>query len=573
MKKYNLTILALIATFCLTTCSSQLGVPIAGTPIPRIEQMPNMPEPYFIIDWGKKAMAFDSLVYDFNNTETYGPLIWLDSSRRNMNQVTYGLYTVVGDVRQGPNRNNGEFHEALTSLNAILGAGLMGIDKTNQHGYNFVKMDQNYFNSDTKWNIMMNNTTPGVAHLGGGYGRDWWYDVYPNLLFYGISALFPDVENTGAIQRSIAEKFYKADSVLKGNYDYSYFDYAQLKGMRNDIPLQQDAAGGHAYVLISAFQRFGDKRYLAGAKSATEALLSQKESRFYEILLPFGAYTAARLNAEYDAKYDVAKILNWIFDGCQSKQGRYSWGVISERWGIYDVYGLQGSIADGGGYAFLMNSVAMAWPLVPMVKYEPQYARAIGKYMLNAVNASRLFYPDGIDEKHQWLPGLKDMTHGIIAYEGLRKADDYKKESLIGIVPVAIGDGPKWAPGQPESSMFSLYSTSVAGIYGAIVNTTNVEGILSLDCNATDFYGNNSFPVYLYYNPFSDTRSVNFSSEKRVDLFDILSKKYLAKDVSTHAKIDIPADNALVVVVLPAGTRLDKCRNKIKANGIVIAYH
>jgi hypothetical protein len=43
--------------------------------------------------------------------------------------------------------------------------------------------------------------------------------------------------------------------------------------------------------------------------------------------------------------------------------------------------------------------------------------------------------------------------------------------------------------------------------------------------------------------------------------------------VSTPAKIDIPADNALVVVVLPAGTRLDKCRNKIKANGIVIAYH
>jgi hypothetical protein len=65
---------------------------------------------------------------------------------------------------------------------------------------------------------------------------------------------------------------------------------------------------------------------------------------------------------------------------------------------------------------------------------------------------------------------------------------------------------------------------------------------------------------------------VNFSSEKRVDLFDILSKKYLAKNVSAHATIDIPADKALVVVVLPAGARLDKYRNKIRANGIVIAY-
>jgi hypothetical protein len=572
MQKFNLIILALVIGFSLITCSSQLGDGVLSTPIPRIEQMPNLPEPYLIIDWSKKAMAFDSLVYNFNSTEPFGPLIWLDSSRRNIDQVTYGLYTVIGDIRQGPNRNNGEFHEALTSLNALLSAGLMGIDKTNQHGYNFVKMDQNYFNSSTKWNIVMNNTTPEVAKLGGGYGRDWWYDVYPNVLYYGVSALFPTVTNTEAIQRSIAEKFFKADSVLQGNYDYSYFDYAQMKGMRNNIPWQQDAAGGHAYVLFAAFQMFGDKRYLAGAKSATDALLSQKESRFYEILLPFGAYTAARLNAEYGTNYDITKLLNWIFDGCQSKNGRYGWGVIAERWGNYDVYGLQGNITDGGGYAFLMNSVAMAWPLVPLVKYEPQYARAIGKYMLNAANACRLFYPDGIDEKHQWLPALKNMTHGIIAYEGLRKADDYKKESLTGIVPVAIGDGPKWAPGQPESSMFSLYSTSIVGVLGAIVNKTGVEGILALNCNATDFYSENKYPVYLYYNPFNEARTVTWSSDNNVDLFDIVTKKYLAKGERGIINMKLPPDEAVVVVVLPAGTRLKTEGLKIKAGNTVIAY-
>ncbi|MFO7369165.1 MAG: hypothetical protein R6X09_02720 [Bacteroidales bacterium] len=572
MTKYNLTTLMLAACLGLTTCTSHLGEAVESTPIPRIEQMPNMPQPYLIIDWDKKARTFDSLVYNFNSTEPFGPLIWLDSSRRNMDQVTYGLYTVIGDIRQGPDRNNGEFHEALTSLNALLSAGLMGIDKTKQHGYNFVKMDQNYFNSDNQWNIVMNNTTPGVARLGGGYGRDWWYDVYPNVLFYGVAALFPTVENTSAIQRSIAEQFFKADSVLQGNYDYSYFDYAQMKGMRNNIPYQQDAAGGHAYVLFSAFQQFGDKRYLAGAKSATDALLSQKESRYYEILLQFGAYTAARLNAEYGTKYDVTKLLNWTFDGCQSKDGRYGWGVIAEQWGDLDVYGLQGSITDGGGYAFLMNSVAMAWPLVPMVKYEPQYARAIGKFMLNAVNASRLFYPDYIDEKHQWLPELKDMTQGIIAYEGLRKADDYKKESLIGVVPVAIGDGPKWVPGQPESSMFSLYSTSIVGVFGAIVNKTGVEGILALNCNATDFYAENKYPVYLYYNPFPETRSVTYLSDKKVDLFDIVSRRYLAKGERGNVSLKLPADEAVLMVVLPAGTRLKIEGSKIKAGNTVIAY-
>ena len=572
MKKIKFVVTVLTLLTILYSCSRITGEPVAQTSLPRIDQMPELPQPLKIIDWKKKTIQFDSLVYNFDSRDSIGPFIWLDSSRRNIDQVTFGLYTAIGDVRQGPGKNNGEFHEALTSLSSLLSAGLVGIDKTNQGGFNYVKMAQNYFNSDNKWNIVMNNTNPDVAMLGGGYGRDWWYDVYPNVLFYGVAALFPNVENAKLIQRKIAEQFFKADSVLDANYDYSYFDYAQMKGMRNNIPWQQDAAGGHAWVLYSAYYKFGDKRYLQGAKSATQALLGQKESRFYEILLPFGAYTAARLNAEQGTNYDVTRLLNQIFNGCQSKDGRYGWGIIAEKWGTYDVYGLQGSITDGGGYAFFMNSVAMAWPLVPMVKYEPQYARAIGKYMLNVVNASRLFYPDQIEKTNQWLPNLKDLTNGIIGYEGLRKIDDMNNPALKGISPVAIGDGPKWAPGQPESSMFSLYSTSVAGIFGAIVDTTNVEGILSLDCNATDFYSGNKYPMYLYYNPFTEAKTVNWYSDSSIDLFDIVSKSYLAKGEHGNISISLPAGEAALVVVLPAGIHLKTDGSKIEAGNTVISY-
>jgi len=572
MKKGSSIIIVLTLLTAFHSCRSQTGEPVTQTSLPRIDQMPELPQPLKIIDWKKKAIQFDSLVFNFNNQASYGPLIWLDSSRRNFDQVTFGLYTVIGDVRQGPEKNNGEFHEALTSLNSLVSAGLMGIDKTNQHGFNYVKMAQNYFNSDNKWNIVMNNTNPGVAMAGGGYGRDWWYDVYPNVLYYGVAALFPDVENTEFIQHMVAEQFYKADSVLNGNYDYSYFDYAQMKGMCNQIPLQQDAAGGHAWVLYSAYWKFGGERYLKGAKSAIQALVNQKESRFYEILLPFGAYTAARLNAKNGTTYDVTRLLNQIFDGCQSKDGRYGWGVIAEKWGDYDVYGLQGSITDGGGYGFFMNSVAMAWPLVPLVKYEPQYARAIGKYMLNVVNASRLFYPDQIEEKYQWLPQLKDLTNGIIGYEGLRKADDMNNPALKGISPVAIGDGPKWVACQPQESMFSLYSTSIAGVFGAIVNKTGIEGILALNCNATDFYAENKYPVYLYYNPYEEARTVTYSSNNSIDLFDIVSKRYMAKGERGNVSIRLPADEAALVVVLPAGTHLKAEGSEIRAGNTVIAY-
>lgn len=572
MKHKSLLVLASVA---LAACSgtADLGAPVEQVVIERVNLMPDMPESYQMIDWKQKARDFDRFVFDWNNSSEVGPLIWLDNARRNVDQETFGLYTAVKDIRQGKDANNGEFHESLNSLAAILGAGLVGIDKTDQDGYNYVKMVQNYFNSDTGWNIVMNNTTSSVGSKGGGYGRDWWYDVLPNALYYAVCDVFPHVEGAEEIQKSIAEQFVKADSVLNGNYDYSYFDYGQMKGGVNHIPLQQDAAGGHAYVLLCAYRKFGDNRYLQHAKSAVEALLSQKESRFYEALLPLGAYTAAYLNATEGTSYDVKKLLDWVFDGCKSPTGRTGWGIIVGKWGDYDVSALQGSITDGGGYAFLMNSIKPAWPFIPLVKYQPEYAQAIGKWMLNNASACRLFYPGYIDEQHQWAPELRNLTANNIAYEGLRKADDYGKESLKGVSPVAIGDGPKWIDGNPTESMFSVYSSSPVGILGAIVDTTNVKGILKLDCNATDFYSQKPYPVYLYYNPFDEDKVVEYTSAQQADLFDIVAKEYVARNIVEKGAFTIPAKAARIVVELPVETELTKEGQRIVANKqYIISY-
>jgi hypothetical protein len=574
MKTTKSTLFFILFASLFSSCKANdnYGTSVAQTIIPRIELMPNRPGPYKIIDWKQKAKDYDAYVFDFNPDVPAGSMIWLDNSQRNLPQITFGLYTAINDVRQGPTHNSGEFHESLNSLSAILGAGLIGIDKTHQNGYNYVKMIQNYFNSGTGWNIMMNNTCPEIAQQGGGYGRDWWYDVLPNVLFYAVSDVFPNVDNADNIQRSIAEQFCKADSVLHGNYDYSYFDYGRMKGMVSQIPFQQDAAGGHGYVLYAAYKKYKNARYLAHAKSAIAALNIQKESRFYEILLPMGIYTAARLNAEQGTNYNVERMINWVFDGCKSPKGRNGWGVIVGKWGNYDVSGLQGSIIDGGGYAFLMNSMKMAWPLVPMVKYQPQFARAIGKWMLNNVNAARLFFPNEIPAGNQWLPEMKNYTHSVVAYEGLRYSDCYNKPELKGVHPVALGDGPNWNPKNPKESMFSLYSTSPVGIMGAIVDTTDVKMILRLNCNKTDFYANTTYPTYLYYNPYTVSKTVTYHPSGRVDVFDIVSKKYVAKAISANAQIAIPADQASLLVELPAGVKIEKKKNSLIANGVIISY-
>ena len=548
--------LIILSALLAVACSGRYdGQPVPQQDIARVEMMPSLPQPLKILDWRQKALDFDAYAFDFDSKLPAGPVIWLDDSRRNIDQQTFGLYTAMKDARQGPDVNGGEFHESLCILHTLLGAGLCGIDKTDQNGYNWVKMSQNYFNTDNGWNIVMNNTCPEVALLGGGYGRDWWYDVYPNILFYAVSDIFPGVDGAEEIQRTVAEQFAKADSVLAGNYDFTYFDYAQMKGCNNWIPKQQDAAGGHAWVLYSAFRKFGDKKYLDHAISALKALESQKESRFYEILLPMGIYTAARLNAEQGCSFDIAKMLDWVFDGCTAPDGRNGWGITAGRWGDYDISGLQGSLIDHGGFAFLMNSIDVAWPFVPMVKYQPQFARAIGKWMLNNVNACRLFFPDQLPDKHQCLPGMQDYTNSIIAYEGLRYEDfRFNPKEHEGVHPVALGDGPLWNEKNPPESMFSVYSTSAVGILGAIVSTTDVEGILRLDCNATDFYASKPYPAYLYYNPYDEAKTVTYTCGQGVcDIIDIVSGQYLAKGAEGTCTITVPADAAVLTAEVPAG--------------------
>src|SRR5665213_124445 len=272
----------------------------------RIDSMADMPQPFQIIDFNRLAHAFDSKVFDFNAKGNYWPLVWIDSSNRNFHQPVVGMFTAIGDVRQGPAHDK-KFHEALASMGSVLGASLSGIDKSK--GRDYVGMLKNYFNRETGWNIMMNNTGTDVALLGGGYGRDWWYDVYPNVLFYAIYNLYPDEPDFEMIARQIAEKFCIADSILQGNYNYSFFDYGQMKPMKNNICAQPDAAAGHAFVLYAAYKKFGDPRYLEAAKHAMQSLESNQVNPTYEVLMPFGAYVAARMNAEQGTRYDVQKML------------------------------------------------------------------------------------------------------------------------------------------------------------------------------------------------------------------------------------------------------------------------
>ncbi|MBB5622739.1 hypothetical protein HDE69_003817 [Pedobacter cryoconitis] len=558
-----------LALFLFTVSQAQ----VKQVSISRVDAMADLPQPLQIIDWKAMALKFDRTVYDFNAKGKYWPMVWIDSTGKNFKEPTLGMYTAVGDVRQGLQHNKGMFHEALANMGAVLGATLVGLDKSKQQGVNYVGMLRNYFNKDTGWDIMMNNTAPEVALLGGGYGRDWWYDVYPNVLFYAVYDKYPSEPGFEMMARSIAEKFYKADSILNGNYKYSYFDYGQMKPMSTHICAQPDAAAGHAYVLYSAYKKFGDPRYLKGAISAMKALESEKINPAYELLMPFGAYVAARMNAEQGTNFDIAKMLNWTFDG--TAVCREGWGFLVGNWNGFDISGTVGSTVDHGGYAFLMNTFDAAWPLVPMVRYKPEYADAIGKWMLNAVNASRLFYPQYMPVEHQTIPDLADVTKGVIAYEGFAKASTFDTLYQTLKAPVAQGDGPKWVPGQnPEVSQFSVYGSGHAGIFGSIVKETEVKGILDLDLLATDFFKQDAYPTHLFYNPYPAPKNISFKvAQAKSDVYDLVAQRYVARNVSKAVNVTIPALKSVVLVSVPAQGKMQVKNKRLAINGVTVDYN
>ncbi len=542
---------------------------VAQFVVPRIEAMPQQPRPYVLKDWKQTALDFDHYVFDHTAKGDFLPFIWLDEQRRNFQQTTFGTYTAIGDVREGPDVNRGENHEALGALGAILGATLVGIDKSNQDGYNYVGMARNYFNKDNGWNIIQNFTNKG-AHIGGGYGNDYWYDIYNNVLFYAVGNYYPKEAGYEEIMRTIAEQFYKSDQVLEKNYSYSFFDFKTMTPGKNHIPAQEDVAAGYAFVLYAAYQKFGDEKYLRAARNALDVLASQKENRSYEILMAFAPYMAARLNAETGANYDVQKFINWTFDG--DAVGREGWGVIVDNWGGYDVSGMSGSTIDHGGYGFCMNTFDLAWPLTAMLRYDQRYARAVGRWALNAANTARLFYPYDIPDALQALPNRKAITKNVIAYEGLIKGSNYKEYE--GISPFAQGDGPLWAPGMPPETMFSVYGSGHVGIFGATMQATDVPQILRVDCVATDMFRKyEAYPTYLYYNPYEETKSVYIEvGNKKVDIYDTVSRKVLHYGAEGKVAISIPSDAARVLVFIPARSRYTEKDGRLLAGGVPVDF-
>ena len=518
--------------------------------INRVKLMPNLPEPFHMRDWKQVARDYDALVFNFSKTGEYLPLIEWDTNHWNFDRNTFSMPSYVG-------RSMAD--EAINCMAAILSATLVGINKSNQGGYNWVEMCENWYNIDTEQYIYLNN-----RHATAD--SSFWYVLFPNIIFYQLAYYYPETGDFQNEIRVVADRWYDACVALGGsdaNFAHQAFDFNTMKPY-NDGHREPDAAAAIAWLEYIAYLEWKDPKYLIAAEWCLEYLDKLTYNPLYEILLPYGAHIAARMNADLGRAYDINKIINWCF-GPGDYRSRSGWGVIAENWGGYDVHGLHGSITDSGGYAFAMGTYENVGSLVPVVRYDDRYARAIGKYVLNAANAARLFYGNGLDADHQdgedWIEAY-DPNY-CMGYEGLRKTWDGKS-------PLATGDAIRggWGP-----TNLGLYGSSHVGIFGGIIAPTNDEKILQLDCLVTDYYHDEAYPTYLYYNPYDVTKTVVIDvGSENMSLYDTVTESFLAINISGLASFHISADSAAVVVVVPADGIMSYNGTRTLINNVTVDY-
>jgi hypothetical protein len=188
--------------------------------------------------------------------------------------------------------------------------------------------------------------------------------------------------------------------------------------------------------------------------------------------------------------------------------------------------------------------------------------------VLNAANASRLFYPKYLSDANQDTSSRWAHIHdpeSYIAHEAMLKSAPF------GPSPYATGDA---LAGGWGATTLTLYSSSHVGILGAIIDTTDVPMILKLDLLKTDYFHGPAYPSFLYYNPYGAAKTVTIDvGPGSSDLYDAVSKSFLKSGVSGQTTFDVPADGAVLLVVVPHGGTPLYALEKMLVDGVVIDYH
>ena len=511
--------------------------------VPRVGLLPDRPSPFVLRDWTRTAREYDRVVFDESAKGPYLPLVWRVPGAPNLDGPGFGVPSYVGKEE-----TRGQAGESVAALGSLLGATMVGVDKRA-----WLDMTPEFLNAEQ--GRVLNN----VGSKGSG---SFWYDLVPSVVFTQLASRYPTWTRGRTISTGIADAWRRATDDLKADFDHTSYDYDGRRAQDNGQWKEPDAAAAVAYLELFEGLRSGNEDYVKASRRALGSMERRDDNPTYEVLTAFGAQSAAYLNATRGDRWDVPRFVNWCLD--PTSPNRVGWGMVVGRWGDYDAGGLMGSVSDGGGYAFAMNTFVNLATLAPVARYDDRFSASMGKWVLNATNAARLFYKDSLPADHQsgrdW-PG--DPNAGI-AYEGLRKRWEGKS-------PYAAGDAKRngWA-----KEDFGLYGGGYVGLLAALVHPTNVPEILRIDLRATDFLPAKGCPTDLLWNPYGVPKTVLLDLGPRpVRPYDAVANRFLSlKAVKGVYRIPLRPKQAVEVVRAPAVGALTYERNRTLVGGMPIDF-
>ncbi len=512
--------------------------------VPYIENFPLLPNPLVIRDWKQTASDYHQLAFNPSITGQYLPLLYeyTVNTSGGYSGSAFSLPSYVGRARDSG--------EALTVLGAVLGGTLAGLNMAALNGKDRVQQCEAFYTVVNGHGLLFNN----LNSQGSGSA---WYDIFPSTLFYEIGSRYPGSVSYQAKMRAIADSWLTALPVLSNNWEHTGFNFTTMTP--TDFAWDEpDMAIGIAWLEYMAYAQFNDAKYLTGADTCMTQMNSRTPNPFYEVLGFFGPPLAARMNAELGRTYSTSKHLNWIF--APTSDARPGWGCENSRWGNYDAYGLMGSTTDSSGYAFSMNSYCAPGLIAPVARYEPQFARLLGRWLLHAAANANLFYPNTLPTNMQSSAAWVQQT-GVqsISYEGARR--------LGPTTPYATGDA-----SEPVQDL-NPYGAWGSGWMAALFQTSNVPGILQIDCVATEAFAPATCPTYLYYNPYAVATQVvvNVGTGMK-HLYNAVTGAFLATNVSGNTTLTLAPDSAIVLALCPSTNAISQSGRKLLVGGAVIDY-
>jgi hypothetical protein len=516
----------------------------SGSLVPYIEGFPPLPSPLVIQNWKQTASNYQQLAFNSPTTGPFLPLLYQYTAGTAAGYAgpAFSLPSYVGNpVGSG---------EALTVLGATLGGTLAGLNMASFHGLDCVQQCEVFYSVVNGHGLVLNN----VNSQGSGSA---WYDIFPSALFYHIGSRYPGNSTYQAEMRAIADSWLTALAVLSNNWDHTDFDFQTMTTVTGAW-IEPDMAAGIAWLEYMAYVQFQDAAYLAAADTCMSQMNTNSTDPLYEVLEFFGPLLASRMDAELGRNYSTSKHLNWVFT--PSSDARPGWGCESGQWGNYDAYGLSGSTTDSSGYAFSMETYTAAGIIAPAARYQPQYARLLGRWLLHVAANANLFYPDTLPTNMQSDAAWVQQT-GVqsISYEGVR--------NLAATTPYATGDA--------TAPILDLnpYGAWGSGWMAALFQTSSVPGILQIDCLATEAFPPPCYPTSLLYNPYAVAEQVTIDVGTNAShVYDAVAGVFVATNVTGNFSVTIPPDAAVVLAQYPAGGVISQAGQKLLVSGIVIDY-